>query len=161
MPFARARVPRDKRYYAELYRLLNRGYQWRWIVLTAMTVCLVLYGMYVVSITGNLFLLVLVFGFAGLVFLVRWLQRWKWMRDRMADLTADQSALEFQCFDDKLWVKTGSSVGEINWSSMYKAVQHDEGLLIYPQRGIVFYVPRDCWQPVSGMMTAWQKVNGH
>jgi hypothetical protein len=44
---------------------------------------------------------------------------------------------------------------------MYKAVQHGEGLLIYPQRGIVFYVPRDCWQPVSGMVAVWQKVNDH
>ena len=158
-PFATAQVPRDRQYYAVLYRLLNHGYQWRWMVLWSMNGLMVLYGLFVVFKTGNLFLLVLVFGFAGLVFLTRWFQRWKWMRDRMGDLAVDRMQMDFQFFADKLVVFTGSSTGSIDWESMHRAVLHDEGLLIYPQRGIVFYIPRDCWQPPAAMGVVLQKIN--
>jgi hypothetical protein len=143
---AKATITLDERYYAESYAAWLRNVsKWRRsqiftgpaLIIVAVTLFTFAELHYIVPV------MLLVFGICeiGSYFL----NRYNWMRDRLADRRKGAiTTLEF--FDDRIIHAGPFARGEMSWNGIESVKPTPNGLFLRPQRGISIYIPDWAWE---------------
>ena len=156
--FANATIALNRDYYSEMYRLLNRQSKLRRFLTNVFSFSVVGFCLFVFVATRSEPILMMTVGFIVFTLTVNWWKRWRWIRDRIADLP-DPPEMILSFYESTLVASTASAASEIEWDAVYKVVHEEEGVLIYPHRGVAFYFPVSCIHPVSAISRILQKVN--